>query len=71
MEQSGEEEEKGEEKEQQRGIHPGPSRFGDAVAALRTRAAWEDLSLTTQMEHERGILMTGISDCHRQRGEDM
>lgn len=40
------------------------------VAALRTGAAWEDLSLTAQVECERGIQMTGMSDCHHQR-EDM
>lgn len=40
------------------------------VAALRTGAAWEDLSLTAQVECERGSQMTGMSDCHHQR-EDM
>lgn len=35
------------------------------------RAAWEDLSLTAQMECERGIQMTGMSDCCHQRGKDM
>lgn len=53
MEQSGEEEEekeeKGEERERQRGSHTGAAhRSWDAVAAQRTSAAWEDLSLTTQ-----------------------
>lgn len=51
-------------------LHIGAAhRSWDAVAAQRTTAAWEDLSLTTQMECERGIQMTGMSD--RQRGEDM
>lgn len=72
MEQSGEEEEeRGEERERQRGIHTGASRFRDAVVALRKRAAWEDLSVTKQMECGRGTQMTGMSDCHRLRREDM
>lgn len=43
----------------------------DAVAALRTKPAWEDSSLSAQMECERGIPMTGMSDCHHQRGTEM
>lgn len=72
MEQSGEEEEKDEkgggERTAERESHRSRTPHGEAVAALRTRASWEGLSLTAQME---GILKTGMLDFDHQRGEDM
>lgn len=41
------------------------------VAALRTGAARADLSLTIQMECERGIQMAAGPHCHHQRQEHM
>lgn len=43
----------------------------DAVAALRTRDTWEDLSLAKRMDCERGIQMRRKSDCHHPGGDDM
>lgn len=63
--------ERGGERTAERESHRSCTQRWDAVAALRTMAAWDNLSLTTQVECKRGIQMTGTSDCHHLGEEDM